>query len=199
VQDQLLLLLVGFILTSVLGGLLGFIFQRRAWEHQHEVEQRDEQRTAVLQLRENERAAATKVFEEISSLMDKRQYRMLQVDWKLRPSRGDPEREMLDLAMSEYRDVLSDWNSNLNRHLALVERYFGKNVRTAFESIQEEFKSIGLQLEGDYRDLVDQGTVATGSRQRPLFALNDHIYELNIVMISMIQTGEVGVTPHGPS
>jgi hypothetical protein len=143
VQDQLLLLVVGFILTSVLGGLLGFIFQRRAWEHQHEVEQRDEQRTAVLQLRENERAAATKVFEEINSLMDKRQYRMLQVDWKLRPSRADPERDMLDVAMSEYRDVLSDWNSNLNRHLALVQRYFEKSVRTAFESIQEEFKSIG--------------------------------------------------------
>jgi hypothetical protein len=199
VRDQLTLLVIGFILTSVLGGLLGFIFQRRAWEHQHEVEQRDEQRAAARQLREDERAAATNVFEETSSLMDKRQYRMLQVDWKLRPSRGDPERATLDAAMSDYRDVLSDWNSNLNRHLALVQRYFGQRVRTTFESIQEEFKSIGQQLESDYRDLVDLGTVATGSRQRSLFALNDHIYELNIVMISMIQTGKVGITPYGPS
>ena len=143
--------------------------------------------------------AATKVFEEISTLVDKRQYRMLQVDWKLRPSRGDPQRETLDAAMSEYREVLGDWNSNLNRHLALVERYFGKDVRTTFESIQEESKSIGQQLESDFWDLVDHGSAAEASHQSSLFALNDHIYQLNIVMISMIQTGEVGITPHGPS
>jgi hypothetical protein len=198
VQDQLVILVIGFILTSVLGGLLGFIFQRRAWEHQHEVEVLDQQRTAALQLRENE-GSRHQVFEEISSLMDKRQYRMLQVDWKLRPSRGDPEKEMLDIAMSEYRDVLGDWNSNLNRHLALVQRYFGESVRTSFESIQEGFKSIGQHLEIDYRDLVDMGRVGTGPHRGPLFALNDRIYELSIVMISMIQTGEVGITPRNPS
>jgi len=31
-------LVVGFLLTSVLGGLLGYLFQQRAWSHQHQVQ-----------------------------------------------------------------------------------------------------------------------------------------------------------------
>jgi len=38
VTQQLLLLIVGFVLTSVAGGALGSWFQRRAWAHQHEIQ-----------------------------------------------------------------------------------------------------------------------------------------------------------------
>lgn len=57
-------LVVGFLLTSVLGGILAFFFQRRQWTHQHAVQQEDLRR-------EN----ATQVFEEVSRLLDKRLYR----------------------------------------------------------------------------------------------------------------------------
>jgi hypothetical protein len=46
--EQLVPLITGFFLTTVLGGGLGFFFQRRTWEHQHRV---------VFEEQERERAA----------------------------------------------------------------------------------------------------------------------------------------------
>jgi hypothetical protein len=63
--QQLVAIAFGFILTTVLGGLLGFFFQRRSWIHQHNV-----------QLAEQERERAVSVFEEVSRLLGKRLYRM---------------------------------------------------------------------------------------------------------------------------
>ena len=54
--SQLLLLVVGFLLTGVLGTVLTSVFQTRTWNHQHEVEQRDEERQQAL-----------KTFEEVSA------------------------------------------------------------------------------------------------------------------------------------
>ncbi|HEV2825170.1 MAG TPA: hypothetical protein VG035_08190, partial [Actinomycetota bacterium] len=71
-MKQLTPLLVGFLLTTVAGGLLGYFFQRRSWSHQYEV-----------QFRAQERERATKAFEEISRLLDKRLYRLRQLYWGL--------------------------------------------------------------------------------------------------------------------
>jgi len=64
--NQVALLVLGFVLTSVLGGLLGYVFQRRAWSHQFDVQRR----TA-------EREAAAAALHELSNLLEKRRYRML--------------------------------------------------------------------------------------------------------------------------
>ncbi|GGX75965.1 hypothetical protein [Streptomyces hiroshimensis] len=61
-MKELIPVVAGFLLTTVLGGLLGSFFQRRAWAHQHRVQTQDRER-AVL------------VFEEVSRLLDKRLYR----------------------------------------------------------------------------------------------------------------------------
>ena len=45
---DLLSLVIGFLLTSVLGGPLGYLFQRRTWEHQHDMQQRDQERQQAL-------------------------------------------------------------------------------------------------------------------------------------------------------
>ena len=42
--EQLIPLIVGFSLTTVLGGGLGFYFQRRAWAHQHAVVREEQER-----------------------------------------------------------------------------------------------------------------------------------------------------------
>ena len=42
--EQLIPLIVGFFLTTVLGGGLGFYFQRRAWAHQHAVVREEQER-----------------------------------------------------------------------------------------------------------------------------------------------------------
>jgi uncharacterized protein HemY len=61
VASQLGLLVVGFLLTSVLGGLLGYVFQTRAWQHQYRTARRDE----VLR-------QAISTFEELATLIEQR-------------------------------------------------------------------------------------------------------------------------------
>ena len=63
--DQVLLLVIGFALTSVLGGALGYFFQTRSWAHQHRAQRRDQQHEQAM-----------KVFQEVSSALDKRLYRI---------------------------------------------------------------------------------------------------------------------------
>src|SRR3954454_18136782 len=73
--NQVVLLVLGFVLTTVVGGVLGYYFQRRTWDANR---------------RESERSAAADVFDGISRGMDERLYRMRLVYWGLRS--GDKER-----------------------------------------------------------------------------------------------------------
>jgi hypothetical protein len=76
---------------------------------------------------------------------------MRQLNWKIRNDSASAE--ALDEAMSSYRDVLYEWNDNLNRNLALVQCYFGKDARKLLEgTLYEKFKEIGSFLEQGYLD-----------------------------------------------
>ena len=121
---DLLLLFVGFLLTSVLGGLLGYLFQGRSWAHQHEVQRRDQERQQAL-----------RTFEEVSRLLDRRLYRMRRLYWAARSrALGTGDAAELAAAQAGYREVLFEWNDNLNRTLALVHTYFGGEVRKSAET-----------------------------------------------------------------
>jgi hypothetical protein len=65
--EKLLPLIIGFVLTTVCGGVLGWYFQDRIWNHQWQV-----QRHAQML------ESTTRTFEEISRLMDKRLFRLCQ-------------------------------------------------------------------------------------------------------------------------
>jgi Putative peptidoglycan binding domain len=176
--EQVLLLVLGFVLTTVVGGVLGYHFQRRTWDANR---------------RESERTAAASVFDEISRAMDERLYRMRLVYWSLK---GRNE-ELIVAAMRDYRAALVKWNDNLNRNLALAYRYFGQDV-WAFVSgvLYEEFAIIGRHLEDRYRHRGDQEPGYAARLHisgRRLQALSDDIYDLNRLVISMIQRGSVGL------
>ena len=173
--DQVLLLVIGFALTSVLGGALGWFFQNRSWSHQHRVQQRDQ-----------ERVQAMKVFEEVSSLLDQRLYRMRLVFWAAK--RGSTE--ALDEARARYRDVVTTWNDNLNRNLALVETYFGGATRHRLEDdIYEEYSAIGRALEQYVRD---GGTPEDSPIGRRLSWLGRQVYDFNVSALDLLQTDRVG-------
>ena len=182
ISNQIIVVAVTFLFTSVLGGLLASYFQNRTWKHQNRV-----------RLAESERILATKVFESISSLMDKRLYRMRQLNWKIRNDSASAE--ALDEAMSSYRDVLYEWNDNLNRNLALVQCYFGKDARKLLEgTLYEKFKEIGSFLEQGYLDKKGTGDISSFKKTNSnISELRDDIYRLNVKMIELIQKGEVGV------
>jgi len=182
--DQVLLLLVGFALTSVFGGGLGMFFQTRGWSHQHRVQQRDE-----------ERAQAIKVFEEVSSLLDKRLYRMRLVFWAAERRAGGADAERLDQALDDYREVLTIWNDNLNRSAALVHAYFGGDARLQLESeLYEEYSAIGRVLDLFVRDVqaphdVDVGVPPIGER---LARLGHRICNFNALLLRLLQDDQLG-------
>jgi peptidoglycan hydrolase-like protein with peptidoglycan-binding domain len=183
--QQLLLLVVGFVLTSVLGGLLGYLLQSRAWAHQHDVQRRDEERQQAL-----------KTFEEISLLLDRRLYRMRRLYWAARrKAQGTGDEAGLTSAQDDYREVLAEWNDNLNRTLALVETYFGSQTRTMLEDeVYDEFADTGRGLE----EIVRMVLAAGGERiEIPRFgyrvtSLSHRVYELNVRMLRLLEDESIG-------
>jgi hypothetical protein len=181
-MDDLLKLFFGFLLTTVFGGALGYYFQNRAWRHQFHI-----------RLLEAELASATKLFEELSRLMDKRLYRMRQVHWKLKQHASG---EIVEEHMNGYRGILCEWNDALNRNLALTETFFGSDIKSVLEgSIYEEFSRIGQILEAGYLKVRDNredyGWKQTAA---DLTELGHRIYNLNVRMIRSIQQRQQGLS-----
>lgn len=175
--DQLVILVVGFLLTSIVGGGLGYFFQNRSWKRQN-----DER------LRENERSAALRLFDELSMLMDRRLYRMRRLLWQFDDEQGGAG--AVEARLQEYRDVLTEWNDQLNRNLALAATYFGPHVREELDlRIYEEFKAVGRLIERSYRG----DAAAIAEAHAALDRLSDSIYSINVRMIARIQRGDVGM------
>jgi hypothetical protein len=181
--DQLMVLTVGFLLTGVFGGVLGYFFQRRAWAHQHEVERRDE-----------ERQQAVKVFEEVSSLLDRRLYRMRRVYWAARRRVEGSESDQLAAALDDYRDVLMVWNDNLNRSLALVDTYFGHGLRRQLEiDVYGQYAAVGRALDEFVRKASgDDSAVEVPPLARRLNTLSYQVYQLNSRMLKLMQDQRLG-------
>ena len=175
-SEQVLLLLLGFLLTTVVGGLLGFYFQTRTWDSNR---------------RESELQAAAAVFDDLSRILDRRLYRMRQLNWRL----SSADKAQIEDAMASYRQSVLEWNENLNRNLALTYGYFG--VRTwdyLDKTIFEDFVSLGRDIEKRYEswhkgDVNDSAARIEGR----LDAVSDKLYNLNRFMIALVQAGEVGL------
>jgi putative peptidoglycan binding protein len=189
VSDDLILLIVGFVLTTVLGGALGSFFQRRAWQEQHRVQKRDEAN-----------AQALRTFEEISRLFDKRIHRMRLLNGALlnrRRRRDNEAAEALDDAHKEYREVLVEWNDNLNRVLALTEVSFGSETRASAEALYEQYASLGraldLALRLDLRNDPDPVTATSLAFARRLKRLSDGVYQINVRMLSILRDDEARI------
>ena len=179
--DDLILLLVGFVLTTVLGGALGSFLQRRAWNEQHRTQKRDEA---------NKQALAT--FEEISRLFDKRIYRMRLLFTALANARRDKgPADALTAARSEYRTVLMEWNDNLNRVLALTEVAFGDATRSTVEALNHRYAALGraldLVLRLDLRQDPEPIPLSSIDFPRRMKRLSDGVYDVNLRMLALLR------------
>jgi len=171
-MNQYLLLVLGFVLTTVFGGLLGYFFQERSWEHQHRV-------TGDAARRD----AAFEIFQELSTLMDKRLYRMRVFDDALCNARATDKE--VESAREEYRQVRYEWNDNLNRNLARVEAYFGMHCRsTVEEGVFSEFSRLHAQLRKNYEERGNQREVLNLSSD--LRKASGVIYMANLSMLQVI-------------
>jgi hypothetical protein len=177
--DDFLLLLAGFVLTTVVGGLLGYWLQGRTWRHQER-----------SRLRQAQIEAAKSFFEDVSRLLDRRLHRMRQLDDILGSPGGADE---VERRLARYRDVLDEWNDNLNRNLALAKSYFGDLVHAALEALYEDYSTAGGQIEGRVREYRNDGKASSPPASSPLRGLDLVIYDLNLAMIEALQRGSVGV------
>jgi hypothetical protein len=184
VTDALVPLVVGFMLTTVFGGALGWFFQNRTWQNQNEA-----------RLREDELRRADDVCRSLSSLLDKRLYRMLRLFHALRADTGSTRSEAVEERLRDYDVVLFEWNDALNLHLALVGTYFGDSARLWLdEGIYVGFRELGLRLEARYRALGgDASTQDDDTEIESSFAaLNDEVYRFGLLMMTRLRDGAVG-------
>src|SRR5215468_7568521 len=104
IANELIPLVVGFALTTVLGGFLGTWLQQRSWDHQREA-----------QLRQDELRRAEDVCQQVSKLLDKRLYRMRRLYFALALDIEQPDRnDRVQASLREYDAVLYEWNDSLN-------------------------------------------------------------------------------------
>jgi hypothetical protein len=190
VARELILLVAGFGLTTVLGGLLGSWLQRRSWDHQN-----------AARLVEEELRSADGISQRLSQLLDKRLYRMLRLYYALYPTPDrQVSRDVLEQRLAEYDVALFDWNDQLNLNLAKVGTYFGEPARDWLaHEIYESFQDAGARLEMAYRRTV-AGRTPEGAAdlQTDLNALNDQVYRLGVFMMTQLRSGTVGRNAPAP-
>lgn len=182
--EPFVLLVTGFLLTSVAGGALASGFQRRAWRHQYDVQRADH-------LREQ----AMKTFEEVSSLLDQRLYRMRLLCWATARKARDASALPVEPALADYRAILRVWNDNLNRILAVIDTYFGEALRLRLETVlYAEYFAAGEELD----EFVREVAAANGERVRvrPVNArlneLSREVYAFNVLLLRSLRDGRLG-------
>lgn len=174
-------IIVGFLLTTVVGGLFGFLLQTRSWNHQHKV-----------QIAEAEKQRAVQIFEEVSRLMDKRLYRLRLLRWGLLSDKESTHSPRTEESMTQYRAVLCEWNDGINRNLALLMRYFGVPIRDRLDyEIGALFADLGRVLEQRWKN-PGTATMSETHMQQKLNQLSSAVYSMNLDMLRAIQMGSIG-------
>lgn len=186
-MDTLVPLVVGFVLTTVLGGLLGTYLQRRTWDHQNQA-----------QLRQEDLRHAGDVCRAVSQLLDKRRYRMLRLFFAVRGrARETVPAEVLAGRFSDYDQVLDEWNDSLNVNLALVAptsaSVLGQRARDWLERAYGTYREAGARLEDAYREAT-RGSRPAGLDElgMRLAELDDIAYRFSVLMMAQLRDGTVG-------
>jgi hypothetical protein len=106
--------------------------------------------------------------------------------------------EQLDARLSEYNEVLYEWNDRLNSNLALLRSHFGPAAREYLYLLYEDFARVGAQLETAARQARHGKNVAQELDGIDLeFAagpetLSSRVYRLGLAMMAQLREGVVG-------
>lgn len=184
--EQFTLLVAGVLLTGGVGGLFAHYFQSRAWANQRATTNRDQKRGQAIAF-----------YEELSSRLDRRLYRMKRVIWALRGHQQEGGRGRLDEAIDAYEDVLAEWNESINSTLARCEIYFGAEVRNVLENrIHEDFAAAGRVIDiaiGRVRAAGDTPTTWPRPDAR-MHRLGSVVYDMNLVLLARIRDDAIGAS-----
>lgn len=175
--EKIIFLVIGFLLTSVVGGALGQHFQNRTWHQNHKDFHQH-----------SEKESARTLFDELSITSGTRLYQMKRYLWAIE---GNMDKAIQKERWILYQGTLNDWNYNLLRNMALLEYSFGEDMRKIFNNkIQRKF--------GELHTLLNEGT-NNDKAAKLANELSDELNHFNIKMVSMIQKVQVGqfIDPDG--
>ena len=191
-RHDFLMLILGFILTTVAGACLAFYFQRLQDNQRIEADKRQED----VKIMEQRRDQATILFNELSPLIDTRLYDWRRLAWGIEDA--IPE-DSLKIRYSEYMGIFYNWNHNLNKNRALVCRFFGPELGEQFEGfIMPGFYDLHSTIINIYRlPRSLRLRIPSDSLNSLADSLNSVVYEFNNSMAELIRSGRVGLTDPG--
>jgi hypothetical protein len=192
-MDELVPIVVGFVLTTVLGGLLGTYLQQRTWKQQNRVQLRTWELQNTARLREEELRRAGQVCESVSRLLDKRRYRMQRLLYAIAGrQRGTSSENTLEEKLRDYDEVLYEWNDSYYTNRSMVGTYFGHEARDLLDRIYQVYAGVGTELEAAYRKTLESRPVSPDDLRKRLDAMTDDAYRLNVLMMTWLRDGTVG-------
>lgn len=168
--DELARLVLGFLLTGVLGAYLS---------HKYTTEQAD-------------LAAASKVFNDYSKLVGDRYFAQNRLYLTLRDTKSGTDqrnREKFDERLEAYRDAVQLWNSTRGFNREMIRLYFGQSMWNSERDIHYSFRSLGQALEAE---LKKPGTVDFECMASELDKLLSAVNQLQSDMARAMQEGKVG-------
>jgi len=186
--NPLISVLIGFVLTSIIGGSFGYWLQQRSFINQHK-----------LTLRDTRWTTASKLFESVSTTTDTRIYRerviirlMQSIPW---------DNSAISDAMKEYRIVRSEWNARININYSGIGLYFGKHADSTFSNaINQPFiysDALIEQLLTDVQksNITDSATIVNAAKtiSAILNPVADSIFALDNVMNDTLSRGTIAV------
>lgn len=170
---ELLILLVAFGLTTFVGGY----FQDRSWQRQRD----DDLLQAELRLAEN-------TFSEISSIMDDRLYQIKEVLLSYKQNK----KNVIGRKLEEYDAGTKNWNKNINKNFALLDRYFGVKLSELYrKKIFGTFQYLDLRInELRYKGSLPNDEIKKVESELDL--LSRMVYEYDLKLLDALKNKNVG-------
>lgn len=125
------LMLSGFILTTVFGSGLAFIWQTISWRRQTRLE--------LFRRRYEE---GIELLNQLSSLIDRRLYALLKVKWALENS----NQEEIEAKEIPYYSIVQEWNEHLRMNRGKIRLLIGEKYALAFLDYDDEDKELPNSL-----------------------------------------------------
>lgn len=121
--EKLLLLIVGFLLSSILGAFWAFTLRRRSWEEQT--------RHALYQARFDE---GTAFLDDLSELIGRRFFLLQRLWWAI--EEGDTQ--AIDRCETPYFEVVEEWNAKFWRNRNKIRLLVGEEQASHFLSYEDD-------------------------------------------------------------
>ena len=119
-------LILGFLLTTVAGGILASLFQWLSWR-----------REVRIDLYRQRYAEGTELLEQLSSIIDRRYFRMQQLMWAI----ADPaSQEKVATREAEYFAIVVEWNERLRSVHNNLRLLVGDAVALQFLDYADDYR-----------------------------------------------------------